>query len=106
METLADRVTLVQAESARLLQYLHALPADAWSQPSACTQWQIQDVVAHWPGPRSSTLTHSPVGCKETPPPRRVSGCGHRECRRHGRAAGPHGPRHTGATGQPGARHL
>jgi uncharacterized protein (TIGR03083 family) len=50
METLADRVALVQAESARLLQYLHALPADAWSQPSACTQWQIQDVVAHVAG--------------------------------------------------------
>ena len=47
METLADRVVLVQAESARLTQYLHALPADAWHQPSACTQWQIQDVVAH-----------------------------------------------------------
>lgn len=50
METLADHVALVQAESARLLQYLHALPADAWRQPSACTQWQIQDVVAHMAG--------------------------------------------------------
>jgi hypothetical protein len=41
METLADRVTLVQAESAQLTQDLHAVPADAWRQPSACTQWQI-----------------------------------------------------------------
>jgi uncharacterized protein (TIGR03083 family) len=47
METLADRVALVQTESTRLTQYLHALPADAWRQPSACAQWQIQDVVAH-----------------------------------------------------------
>jgi uncharacterized protein (TIGR03083 family) len=50
METLADRVALVQAESVRLTQYLHALPADAWRQPSACAQWQIQDVVAHLAG--------------------------------------------------------
>jgi uncharacterized protein (TIGR03083 family) len=50
METLADRVALVQAESARLTQYLHALPADAWHRPSACAQWQIQDVVAHLAG--------------------------------------------------------
>jgi uncharacterized protein (TIGR03083 family) len=50
METLVDRVALVRAELARLTQALHALPADAWHQPSACTQWQIQDVVAHVTG--------------------------------------------------------
>ena len=50
METLADRVALIQAELARLTQDLHALPADAWRQPSACAQWQIQDVVAHLTG--------------------------------------------------------
>jgi hypothetical protein len=38
METFADRVALVQAESTRLTQYLHALPADAWCQSSACAQ--------------------------------------------------------------------
>ena len=26
---------------------LHALPQEAWSRPSACAQWQVQDVVAH-----------------------------------------------------------
>jgi uncharacterized protein (TIGR03083 family) len=70
METLADRVALVQAESARLLQYLHALPADAWSQPSACTQWQIQDVVAHLAGAAEfyvDTLTRGLQG--DTAPP-------------------------------------
>ena len=50
METVADRVALIREESARLAQYLHALPADAWHQPSACAQWQIQDVVAHVTG--------------------------------------------------------
>ena len=50
MDTLADQMALVQAESARLIQYLKELPTDAWDQPSACTQWQIQDVVAHVSG--------------------------------------------------------
>ena len=50
METFADRVTLLQAESARIKQYLHTLPPDAWDRPSACTQWQVRDVVAHLVG--------------------------------------------------------
>jgi len=50
METFADRVTLLQAESARIKQYLHSLPPDAWDRPSACTQWQVRDVVAHLVG--------------------------------------------------------
>ena len=36
MQTPADRVRLVQEESQRFKHYLHALPADAWSRPSAC----------------------------------------------------------------------
>lgn len=47
METFAERVTILETESERIKQYLHALPAEAWSQQSACTQWQVQDVVAH-----------------------------------------------------------
>src|SRR5215471_7844499 len=47
METFADRITLLQEESARIKQYLHTLPPDVWDRPSACTQWQVRDVVAH-----------------------------------------------------------
>ena len=47
MDTFADRVTVLQSESERLKQYLHALPSATLSQPSACTQWQVQDVIAH-----------------------------------------------------------
>ena len=47
MASAADRVTLLQRESSRLTHYLHALPQEAWSPPSACAQWQVQDVVAH-----------------------------------------------------------
>jgi uncharacterized protein (TIGR03083 family) len=47
MGSAADRVRLLQTESTRLTQYLHTLPREAWSRPSACTAWQVQDVVAH-----------------------------------------------------------
>src|SRR2546421_7046269 len=47
METPETRVKLVQAESERLGQYLHFLPPDAWSGPSACHRWAVRDVVGH-----------------------------------------------------------
>lgn len=50
MEAYADQVKIIQSESVRFTQYLQALPSDAWRQPSACAQWQIQDVVAHLGG--------------------------------------------------------
>jgi len=50
MATQAALVQVVQTESARLQQYLTALPADAWTKPSACALWDIRDVVAHLSG--------------------------------------------------------
>jgi hypothetical protein len=50
MATQAALVQVVQTESARLQQYLTALPADAWTKPSACALWAIRDVVAHLSG--------------------------------------------------------
>jgi len=47
MDTLTDRLQVLQSESTRLRQYLYTLSPDAWRQPSACAQWQVQDVVAH-----------------------------------------------------------
>jgi len=47
MDAFADRVHVLQEESERIKQYLHALPPEAMSKPSACTQWHVQDVVAH-----------------------------------------------------------
>lgn len=47
MEAAQARALLLQRESMQLIQYLHRLPREAWSWPSACAQWQIQDVVAH-----------------------------------------------------------
>ena len=47
MNTLENRVRLVQSESVQLGHYLHALPPDAWSRPSACHRWAVRDVVGH-----------------------------------------------------------
>lgn len=47
MDPFADRVTLLQSESARISTYLHTLSPDVWERPSACTDWQVRDVVAH-----------------------------------------------------------
>jgi uncharacterized protein (TIGR03083 family) len=47
MATQAELVQVIQTESERLQQYLTALPADAWTKPSACALWEIRDVVAH-----------------------------------------------------------
>ena len=50
MATQADLVTVLQSEVERLQQYLAALPADAWTKPSACALWEVRDVVAHMNG--------------------------------------------------------
>ena len=47
MSTQAKGVKVIQTESARLQQYLTALPQDAWTKPSACALWEVRDVVAH-----------------------------------------------------------
>ena len=49
-QTYTDKLAILQAESERITQYLTQLPPAAWNQPSACGQWQIQDVVAHLVG--------------------------------------------------------
>jgi uncharacterized protein (TIGR03083 family) len=50
MATFAERLDVLTGESTRLERYFRGLPREAWSAPSACTQWQVQDVVAHLVG--------------------------------------------------------
>ena len=50
MDSFVDRVKILQSESERIKQYLQALPPEALRKPSACTQWQVQDVIAHLVG--------------------------------------------------------
>lgn len=40
-------ILLVEAEAERLTRYLATLKPTAWSPPSACTLWEVGDVVAH-----------------------------------------------------------
>ena len=47
MSTQAELVTIIQTEVERQQQYLAALPADAWTKPSACPLWDVWDVVVH-----------------------------------------------------------
>ncbi len=50
MASFAERLDVLTKESARLEQYFQTLPSEAWTKPSACTQWQVQDVLAHLVG--------------------------------------------------------
>ena len=47
MVTTQDRVKLIQDQSQRLKEYLDALSPVALSQPSACEEWTVADVVGH-----------------------------------------------------------
>lgn len=40
-------VKLIQAESKRLKQYLHALPQAALECPTPCERWSVGDMIAH-----------------------------------------------------------
>jgi uncharacterized protein (TIGR03083 family) len=65
MDGYPDKVKIVQAESTRLRQYLDTIPPEVWQQPSACAQWQLQDVVAHLVGVAefyTDTLSHGLQG--------------------------------------------
>jgi uncharacterized protein (TIGR03083 family) len=50
MTTFAERLDVLTAESARLDRYFRSLPTEALTAPSACGEWQVQDVVAHLVG--------------------------------------------------------
>jgi uncharacterized protein (TIGR03083 family) len=50
MATFAERLDVLTGESTRLEQYFRTLAPEAWTRPSACAQWQVQDVVAHLVG--------------------------------------------------------
>ena len=47
MVTPQQRVIVLRAEAEDFKNYLNELPAEAWSQPSACAGWTIADVVGH-----------------------------------------------------------
>ena len=47
MDSYEERVKHLQSVSRGLREYLNSLPHEAWSRPSACHRWRVDDVVAH-----------------------------------------------------------
>ena len=47
MEAPEHLVKIIQTEAEQLAESLQTLPPEAWSTPSACTLWEVGDVVAH-----------------------------------------------------------
>lgn len=64
-----NELRLVAAESARLFQYLEALPAEGWTRQSACERWQVRDVVAHLAGGAEMYTTWVGRGLQGDPSP-------------------------------------
>ena len=48
MDAIKSRVKYIQEESNELTRYVNALPPDALKLPSACSRWEVGDVIAHW----------------------------------------------------------
>lgn len=42
-----DPYDLMDVEAARIDAYLSALPSDAWSRPTSCSAWNVQQLTAH-----------------------------------------------------------
>lgn len=77
MPTFADRVQVLQAESERIKEYFHALPHTALTQASACSAWQVQDVIAHLIGVAetyANSITRGLQGDSNPPPGRLPAG--------------------------------
>ena len=52
MVSLQDSIRLGRSEAERLGEFLRNIPSGQWATPSACTEWQVADVVGHltWVG--------------------------------------------------------
>lgn len=77
VETFAERLSVLRAEAERITQYLARLPPEVWQQPSACTAWQVQDVVAHLIGVAefyADNIVRGLQGDTEPPPGRPPAG--------------------------------
>ncbi len=68
MVTPQQRIVVLRAEAEDFKNYLHELPSEAWSQPSACEGWTVADVVAHLHGQNfASRVTRGLEGDSSAP---------------------------------------
>lgn len=67
--TRAEVDTLAREEHARLLRMLESLGADDWSQPTACTEWTVREMVAHQAGAYASFASFAELRRQYLVPP-------------------------------------
>jgi hypothetical protein len=48
--TADEAYTLLQTAFTRFITLIEALAPEDWSKPTACTAWNVRDMVAHVPG--------------------------------------------------------
>lgn len=61
---------LMQTSLDRLIRVLERLASDDWSKPTACTEWDVHDVVAHQAGGYLSGFSYSEMLRQYTKPPK------------------------------------
>src|SRR6478736_5937451 len=55
---MADMMPMVHAERASLAEFLGPLPAEQWTAPTYCEQWNVQELVAHLTAAGNITAPH------------------------------------------------
>lgn len=80
MFSLQDNVRLGRSEAERIREFLSNLSSDQLSMPSACTEWQVGDVVGHltWVGEFYTDLHNRALQDVTDPPVNSPGGSGNR----------------------------
>jgi uncharacterized protein (TIGR03083 family) len=55
---MADMMPMVHAERASLAEFLGPLPAEQWTAPTYCEQWNVQELVGHLTAAGNITAPH------------------------------------------------
>ncbi len=56
--TADEAFTLMQTSFQRFMKVIESLHADDWTKPTACTEWNVHDVVAHQAGGYASGISY------------------------------------------------
>ncbi len=56
--TADEAFTLMQTSFQRFMKVIESLHADDWTRPTACTEWNVHDVVAHQAGGYASGISY------------------------------------------------
>ncbi len=80
MVSLQDNIRLGRFEAERLRVFLANLPSRKWATPSACTEWQVADVVGHltWVGEFYANIHNRALHGSTDPPDNSPGGSANR----------------------------